>query len=84
MLVSVRGKYRHGQIMLNNPVTALDDTPVIITFLTPEDEHLTEAHYEAELLARSPTFHRLTERSLAEVAAGETMTFEELLDELPD
>ncbi|MFQ5616180.1 MAG: hypothetical protein ACE5GO_06950 [Anaerolineales bacterium] len=84
MLITVRGTYRRGQVELNDPVKAPDNTPVIITFLTPDGVELPDEQREAELLARSPTFQRLVERTLAEVEAGETVTFETLLDELPD
>lgn len=83
MLVSIRGTYRRGQVELNGPVQAPDNTPVIITFLTPENVELWDEQREAELLAQSQTFHRLIERTLAEVESGETVTFEELLDALP-
>ncbi|HHJ06800.1 MAG TPA: hypothetical protein ENK24_04800 [Anaerolineae bacterium] len=69
---------------MNDRVQIFDDTPVIVTFLTPEIGEAAEDLREAELLSQSPLFHTLAERALAEVKNGETLSFEELLDAIPD
>jgi len=54
----------------------------IITFLTPDETELLDEQRETEIVAQSPTFQRLIERTLTEIEIGETVTFDELLNEL--
>jgi len=69
-------------VEIDGPIQVPDDTPVIVTFLTSEEADLLDEQREAEMLAQSPAFRRLIDRTLAEIEAGETITFEALLDAL--
>ncbi|MBE2235742.1 MAG: hypothetical protein IAE85_19775 [Anaerolinea sp.] len=56
---------------------------VAVVFLDAEPDQITDAK-ESLLLARSPVFKRLIERSIREVEQGQTRPIQDLLDELPD
>jgi len=56
---------------------------VAVVFLDAEPDQITDAK-KSLLLARSPVFKRLIERSIREVEQGQTRPIQDLLDELPD
>ncbi len=82
-MLAVRAIYREGKLEWLEPPPADAQGMVAVLFLETS-EAAGEDQQEAALLAASPTFQRLVERSLAYVVAEETRPLHALLDELPD
>jgi hypothetical protein len=82
-MLALRGMYEGGKIELLDPPPKDTRSLVAVVFLDAGPEQIADAR-ETLLLARSPTFKRLIERSLTEVQQGRTRPAQDLLDELPD
>ena len=82
-MLAVRAIYHGGKLEWLEPPPANADGMVAVVFLEAAQEPDAETD-EAALLAASPTFQRLMERSMAYIAAEETRPIQALLDELPD
>jgi len=82
-MLALRGMYEEGKIELLDPPPKDTRSLVAVVFLDAEPDQIADAR-ETLLLARSPAFKRLIERSLTEVGQGRTRSVQELLDELPD
>ncbi len=82
-MLAVRAVYRDGKLeWLESPPA--DAQGMVAVLFLETSEATGEDQQEAALLAASPTFQRLVERSLAYVATEETRPLQALLDELPD
>ena len=82
-MLALRGMYEGGKIELLDPPPKGTRSLVAVVFLDAEPDQIADAR-ETLLLARSPAFKRLIERSLTDVEQGRTRPVQELLDELPD
>jgi len=82
-MLALRGMYEEGKIELLDPPPKDTRSLVAVVFLDAEPDQIADVR-ETLLLARSPAFKRLIERSLTEVEQGRTRSVQELLDELPD
>ena len=82
-MLAYHGMVESGKIELLDPPPKDTRSLVAVVFLDAEPDQIADAR-ETLLLARSPAFKRLIERSLPEVEQGRTRPVQELLDELPD
>lgn len=82
-MLALRGMYEGGKIELFDPPPKDTRSLVAVVFLDAEPDQIADAK-ETLLLAHSPAFKRLIERSIHEVEQGQTRPAQDLLDELPD
>ena len=82
-MLALRGVYEGGKIELLDPPPKDTRSLVAVVFLDAGPDEIADAR-ETLLLARSPAFKRLIERSLTEVERGQRRPVQELFDELPD
>lgn len=82
-MLAVRAIYHEGKLEWLEPPPADAQGMVAVVFLETEQAQDADMR-EANMLAASPGFQRLMERSKAYLVAEETRPIQALLDELPD
>jgi hypothetical protein len=82
-MLAVRALYHDGKLEWLEPPPEDAQGMVAVVFLEAEQVQDADKR-EADMLAASPNFRRLMERSMAYLADEETRPVQALLDELPD